>query len=107
MYISRVRFVRWVICIVLLLVLLLLRAGEGSGVDEVEFMVVLLSSGGVGGNWGDLWSSMVDGGSRETVRLDVGEAVGYVSAVVWYGLVRRKERVTERMEYFVLQVLYS
>jgi hypothetical protein len=99
-----VRFVRWSICIVLLLVVLV---GEGSGVDEVEFMVVLLSSGGVGGNWGGLWSSMVDGGSRETVRLDVGEAVGYVSAVVWYGLVRRKERVTERMEYFVLQVLYS
>jgi hypothetical protein len=43
----------------------------------------------------------------ETVRLDVGEAVGYVSAVVWYGLVRRKERVTEGMEYLVLRVLYS
>jgi hypothetical protein len=85
--------------------LLVVLVGEGSGVDEVEFMVVLLSSGGVGGNWGGLWSSMAAG--LETVRLDVGEAVGYVSAVVWYGLVRRKERVTEGMEYLVLRVLYS
>jgi hypothetical protein len=57
MYIRAVRFVRWVICIVLLLVVLTGGEGEGSGEVEVEFMVSLLSSGS--GDWGGgLWSSM-------------------------------------------------
>lgn len=65
-YIRRVRLVRWVICIVLLLVSMLAGEGEGSGAVEVEFIVSLLSSaGGVGGDRGGLWSSMAGGESRK------------------------------------------
>jgi hypothetical protein len=73
MYIRAVRFVRWSICIVLLLVVLTGGEGEGSGDVEVEFMVSLLSSGSV--DWGGLWSSMAGGECREkeTVGLEVEE----------------------------------